>query len=193
MTAGTSTPVGLSNLGPALVTPRSDQSAPVPSPGMANRRYSDKVIRTSQAYCARPQQFVKQGHPEPQMIYRRLMILHRTILPWICSILLFHPHPSSLPWLTTTLQSSEEFSFFYFYFLMALSFGTFKLMVLKISDYWKETERRGEGRKERERELEARGCPFGNWRTQCRWSEDQFNSWDISVCICVWSCEFTGN
>lgn len=35
-------------------------------------------------------------------------------------------------------------------------------MVLKISDYWKETERRGEGRKERERELEARGCPFGN-------------------------------
>lgn len=51
--------------------------------------------------------------------------------------------------------------FFLHLFFTLLSFGTFKFMVLKISDYWKEAEKRREGEKERERELEARGCPLG--------------------------------
>jgi len=135
MTPGTSNPTWVSTPGPALVMPGSDQRPQVSFPKMANSRYQDKIRRIRQSYCPSHQQFVNQEYPETVMIYWQLIILHRTILPQICSFLLFHLHSSCLPRLTTSLQSNEEFSFFLHLFFMPLSFGTFNLMVLKISDY----------------------------------------------------------
>lgn len=76
--------------------------------------------------------------------------------------------------------------FFLHLFFMPLSFGTFKLMVLKISDYWKEAERRREGKKERERELEARGCPSGTGELS---ADDLRTSLTAETSVCASVCE----
>lgn len=170
MIPGTSIPTGLSTLGLSFITLGWEQRPHVPFLKTANSRYVDEIRRIRQSYCSSHQQFVNQGHPEPLMIYWQLMILNRTILPQIGSFLLFHPHSSCLPRLITTLQSNE-FSFFTFIFY---TFEFWNLQINCPKNKWLlkgglEKERRGERKR---RKVRGKRLPFGNWRTQCRRSED---------------------